>query len=53
MGLPERHKIKKRPDIMLPERSREIAEIFGQAVPFEVDWASVENWRHARRPVQS
>ena len=43
MGLPERRKVKELQDITLPERSREIAEICGQAVPYEVDWASIEN----------
>ena len=43
MGLPERRKIKELQDISLPERSREIAEICGRAVPYEVDWASLEN----------
>ena len=43
MGLPERRKIKELQDITLPERSREIAEICGRAVPYEVDWASLEN----------
>ncbi len=43
MGLPERRKIKELQDITLPERSREIAEICGRAVSYEVDWASLEN----------
>ncbi len=43
MGLPERRKVKELQDTTLPERSREIAEICGQAVPYEVDWASIEN----------
>ncbi len=43
MGLPERRKVKELQDITLPERSREIAEICGQVVPYEVDWASIEN----------
>ena len=43
MGLPERRKFKELQDITLPERSREIAEICGRAVPYEVDWASLEN----------
>ena len=43
MGLPERRKVKELQDITLPERSREIAEICGQAVPYEVDWTSIEN----------
>lgn len=43
MGLPEHRKIKELQNITLPERSREIAEICGRAVPYEVDWASLEN----------
>jgi hypothetical protein len=43
MGLPERRKVKELQDATLPERSREIAEICGKAVPYEVDWASIEN----------
>ena len=43
MGLPERRKVKELQEVTLPERSREIAEICGQAVPYEVDWSSIEN----------
>ena len=43
MGLQERRKIQELQDTTLPERSREIAEICGQAIPYEVDWASLEN----------
>ena len=30
-------------DVTLPERSREIAEICGNAIPYEVDWPGIEN----------
>jgi len=43
MGLQERRKIQELQQTTLPERSREIAEICGQAIPYEVDWASLEN----------
>lgn len=43
MGLQERRMIQQLQDVTLPERSREIAEICGQAIPYEVDWASLEN----------
>jgi hypothetical protein len=43
MGLPERRKVKELQEATLPERSREIAEICGEPVPYEVDWASIEN----------
>ncbi len=38
MGLNERRKIKELQEQTLPEREREIAEICGAAVPYEVDW---------------
>lgn len=43
MGLSERRKVKELQEVTLPERSREIAEICGKAVSYEVDWASIEN----------
>jgi hypothetical protein len=43
MGLQERRKIRDLQVTTLPERSREIAQICGQAIPYEVDWASLEN----------
>jgi hypothetical protein len=43
MGLQERRKIKELQDTVLPERSREIADICGVPIPYEVDWASLEN----------
>jgi hypothetical protein len=43
MGLQERRLIKDLQDSVLPARSAEIAEICGRAIPYEVDWASLEN----------
>jgi hypothetical protein len=43
MGLQERRKIRDLQVTILPERSREIAKICGQSIPYEVDWASLEN----------
>ena len=43
MGLNERRKIKELQDVTLPEREKEIEEICGKAIPYEVDWASLED----------
>lgn len=43
MGLNERRMIKELQDTTLPARSAEIAEICGTAIPYEVDWASLEH----------
>src|ERR1017187_2293785 len=40
MGLAERRKIKELQDVTLPDRVREIEEITGGAIPYEVDWDS-------------
>jgi hypothetical protein len=41
MGLQERRKIKELQDVTLPSRSKEIEEICGKAIPYEVDWDSL------------
>jgi hypothetical protein len=41
MGLAERRKIKELQDVTLPERVREIEEIAGSPIPYEVDWDSL------------
>lgn len=41
MGLVERRKIKELQEIILPERVREIEEICGKPIPYEVDWESL------------
>lgn len=43
MGLTERRKIKELQETTLPERVREIEEICGQAIQYEVDWDSFGN----------
>lgn len=41
MGLNERRKVEELKSVTLPERSKEIAEICGLAIPYEVDWPSI------------
>src|SRR5881275_2503036 len=41
MGLAERRKIKELQDVTFPERVKEIEEICGKAIPYEVDWESL------------
>jgi hypothetical protein len=43
MGLQERRKIKELQETTLPARSKEIEEICGRAIPYEVDWDSFAN----------
>lgn len=43
MGLNEKRKIKELQETTLPEREKEIEEICGQAISYEVDWASLED----------
>jgi hypothetical protein len=40
MGLAEKRKIKELQDTTLPERVREIEEICGAPIPYDVDWDS-------------
>jgi len=40
MGLAERRKMKELGETTLPERTKEIQEICGAAIPYEVDWDS-------------
>lgn len=40
MGLNERRKIKEYQDTIIPDRLKELAEICGCAIPYEVDWDS-------------
>ena len=40
MGLNERRKMKELQDTTLPERMKEIEEICGRPIPYEVDWDS-------------
>lgn len=41
MGLNERRKIKELQDVTFPGRVKEIEEICGAAIPYEVDWNSL------------
>ncbi len=41
MGLAERRKIKELQEVTLPGRVKEIEEICGAAIPYEVDWDSL------------
>ena len=43
MGLNERRKIKELQDVTFPGRVKEIEEICGKAVPYEIDWASIQD----------
>jgi hypothetical protein len=40
MGLTERRKIKELQDVILPARIKEVQELCGEEIPFEVDWES-------------
>jgi hypothetical protein len=41
MGLNERRKMQELKDTTFPERVKEIEEICGKAIPYEVDWDSL------------
>src|SRR5690349_1434907 len=43
MGLNERRKIKELQDITFPERVKEIEEICGAPIPYDVDWDSLKD----------
>jgi hypothetical protein len=43
MGLNERRKIKELQDVTFPERVKEIQEICGAPIPYEVDWDSLSD----------
>ncbi|MBS0660492.1 MAG: hypothetical protein JSR82_19905 [Verrucomicrobia bacterium] len=43
MGLTEKRKIKELQETVLPDRVKEIAEICGQGIPYEVDWEGFAN----------
>jgi hypothetical protein len=42
MGLNERRKVEELKTTTLPARSKEIAEICGKSVPYEIDWDSFD-----------
>lgn len=41
MGLAEKRKVKELQEVTFPERTKEIEEICGVAIPYEVDWPSL------------
>jgi len=43
MGLEERRRIKELQEVTFPERVREIEEICGAPIPYDVDWDSLAN----------
>ncbi len=43
MGLQERRKIQELQTVSFPERVKEIEEICGKAIPYEVDWDSLSD----------
>jgi hypothetical protein len=43
MGLPERRKIKELQDTTLPGRVKDIEEICGAPIPYEIDWDSLSD----------
>jgi hypothetical protein len=43
MGLPERRKIKELQEATFPERVKEIEQICGKPIPYDVDWESLAN----------
>lgn len=43
MGLNERRKVKELQDMVLPGRVKEIEEICGRGIPYEVDWSSIQD----------
>ena len=43
MGLPERRKIKELQDTTFPGRVKDIEEICGAPIPYEVDWDSLSD----------
>jgi hypothetical protein len=44
MGLNERRKIEELKMVTLPGRVKEIEEICGKAIPYEVDWSSFDDY---------
>lgn len=43
MGLNERRKMKELQETILPGRVKEIEEICGKSIPYEVDWDSIKD----------
>lgn len=53
MGLTERRMMQELKEVTLPAREQEIAEICGKVIPYEVEWASLENDAEALRFVDN
>ena len=43
MGLEERRRVKELQEVTLPGRVKEIADICGAPIPYEVDWDSIKD----------
>jgi hypothetical protein len=43
MGLDERRRVKELQEVTLPGRMKDIEEICGVAIPYEVDWDSIKD----------
>jgi hypothetical protein len=43
MGLNETRKMKELRETTIPSRSKEIEEICGKAIPYDIDWQSLAN----------
>jgi len=43
MGLNERRKVEELKNVTFPGRVKEIEEICGKAIPYEIDWASIQD----------
>jgi hypothetical protein len=43
MGLEERRRVKELQDVTIPNRVKEITEICGVPIPYEVDWDSIKD----------
>lgn len=43
MGLNERRKVKELQDTVLPGRVKEIEEICGKGIPYDIDWPSIQD----------
>jgi len=43
MGLNERRKVKELQETVLPGRVKEIEEICGKSIPYDIDWASISD----------
>ncbi len=43
MGLEERRMVKELQEVTLPGRVKEIEEICGAPIPYEVDWTSISD----------